>query len=56
MPENLYLEFDAFLRSIKQNLDGSFGVLLGAGASISSGIQSANDCIWDWKFLIYQSL
>jgi hypothetical protein len=33
MPENLYLEFDAFLRSIKQNLDGSFGVLLGAGAS-----------------------
>ena len=21
MPENLYLEFDAFLRSIKQNLD-----------------------------------
>ena len=37
MPENLYLEFDAFLRSIKQNLDGSFGVLLGAGASISSG-------------------
>ena len=46
MPENLYLEFDAFLRSIKQNLDGSFGVLLGAGASISSGIQSANDCIW----------
>lgn len=56
IPENLYLEFDAFLRSIKQNLDGSFGVLLGAGASISSGIQSANDCIWDWKFLIYQSL
>lgn len=53
MPENLFLEFDAFLRSIKQNLDGSFGVLLGAGASISSGIQSANDCIWDWKFLIY---
>ena len=24
MPENLYLEFDAFLRSIKQNLDGHF--------------------------------
>lgn len=55
MSENLYLEFDAFLRSIKQNLDGSFGVLLGAGASITSGIQSANDCIWDWKFSIYQS-
>ena len=34
MPENLYLEFDAFLRSIEQNLDGSFGVLLGAGESL----------------------
>ena len=53
---DLYLDFDAFLRSIKQNLDGSFGVLLGAGASISSGIQSANDCIWDWKASIYQTL
>lgn len=53
---SLYLEFDAFLRSIKQNLDGSFGILLGAGASISSGIQSANDCIWDWKASIYQTL
>ena len=52
----LYLDFDAFLRSIKQNLDGSFGVLLGAGASISSGIQSAHDCIWDWKASIYQTL
>lgn len=53
---SIYLEFDSFLRSIKQNLDGSFGVLLGAGASISSGIQSANDCIWDWKASIYQTL
>ena len=53
---DLYLDFDAFLRSIKQNLDGSFGVLLGAGASITSGIQSANDCIWDWKASIYQTL
>ena len=53
---DLYLDFDAFLRSIKQNLDGTFAVLLGAGASISSGIQSANDCIWDWKASIYQTL
>ena len=55
-PSDIYLDFDAFLRSIKQNLDGSFGVLLGAGASISSGIQSANDCIWDWKASIYHCL
>ena len=50
---NICLEFDAFLRSIKQNLDSTFGLLLGAGASISSGVQSANDCIWDWKASIY---
>lgn len=51
----LYLDFDAFLRSIKQNVDSSFSILLGAGASISSGIQSANDCIWDRKYSIYQT-
>lgn len=29
--------------------------MLGAGASITSGVQSAEDCIWDWKKLIYIS-
>jgi len=29
--------------------------LLGAGSSISSGIQSAYDCIWEWKKDIYLS-
>jgi hypothetical protein len=53
--QHIVLSFDAFLRSFKQNLDGSFAFLLGAGASISSGIQSANDCIWDWKRDIYIS-
>lgn len=43
------IDFGAFLRSFKQNLDGSFSFLLGAGASVSSGVQSASDCIWDWK-------
>ena len=52
---NIHLDFDAFLRSIKQNIDSPFGVLLGAGASISSGVQSANDCIWDWKASIYNT-
>lgn len=49
MEENLYLDYDAFLRSIKRNIDVSHSFLLGAGASISSGIQSAYDCIWEWK-------
>ncbi|NML24027.1 hypothetical protein HHL16_24330 [Pseudoflavitalea sp. G-6-1-2] len=43
------LPYDAFLRTLKQNTDTSHVVLLGAGASISSGIQSAADCIWEWK-------
>lgn len=49
------LGFDAFIRSFVQNRDTSFAFLLGAGASITSGIPSANDCIWDWKKLIYCS-
>lgn len=52
---NLKIDFDAFLRSFKQNKDGSFAFLLGAGASITSGIQSAEDCVWDWKKRIYIS-
>ena len=50
------MDFDAFLRSFKQNKDSSFAFLLGAGASITSGVQSAEDCIWDWKASIYQTL
>lgn len=53
MREDLILEYDAFIRSIKQNKDVSHAVLLGAGASINSGIQSATDCIWEWKRNIY---
>ena len=46
------LDFDAFVRSFVQNRDTSFAFLLGAGASITSGIPSADDCIWDWKRMI----
>ena len=49
------MDFDAFLRSFKQSKNGSFAFLLGAGASITSGVQSAEDCIWDWKREIYLS-
>ena len=52
---NLMLPFDAFIRSFKQNKDVANSFLIGAGTSISSGIQSANDCIWEWKKDIYCS-
>ena len=52
---DLYLEYDAFLRSFKRNKDVPHSFLLGAGTSISSGIQSAYDCIWEWKKDIYLS-
>lgn len=55
MTENIQLEYDAFLRSFKRNVDVPHSFLLGAGTSISSGIQSAYDCIWEWKKDIYLS-
>ncbi len=47
------LPYDAFLRTLKENTDIGHVLLLGAGASISSGIQSAVDCIWEWKKNIF---
>lgn len=41
------LQLDEFLRSLKQNIDMPHSLLLGAGASIESGVQSATECIWD---------
>lgn len=48
MKENIQLESDAFLRSFKRNLDVLNSFLLGVGASISFGIQSAYESIWEW--------
>ncbi|MBN8707329.1 MAG: SIR2 family protein [Bacteroidetes bacterium] len=50
---NHELAYDAFLRVIKENTDSKHTFLLGAGSSISSGVQSATDCIWEWKRNIY---
>ena len=52
---NLLLPYDAFLRSIKQNIDNEHVFLLGAGASVSSGVKPAEDCIWEWKKDIFVS-
>lgn len=49
------LQFDEFLRSITISKNDTYTILLGAGCSISSGIPSAYDCIWDWKGAIYKS-
>ena len=49
------LQFDEFLRSVSISKDNLYTMLIGAGCSISSDIQSAYDCIWEWKKIIYKS-
>lgn len=49
------LTFDELLRSFKQNIDTPHSLLLGAGASVESGIRSASDCVWEWKREIFLS-
>ncbi len=55
MNKNNTLTYDAFLRTMKENTDVAHSLLLGAGASITSGVQSAADCIWEWKKNIFIS-
>ncbi|MGH9616832.1 MAG: SIR2 family protein, partial [Acidobacteriaceae bacterium] len=43
------LQLDALIRSLAVNADRPISMLLGAGASISSGMPSADRCIWEWK-------
>lgn len=43
------LSVDAFVRSLAVNRTRPVCLLLGAGASISSGMPSAQRCIWEWK-------
>lgn len=45
----LSLTVDAFVRSLAVNRGRPVCLLLGAGASISSGMPSAQRCIWEWK-------
>lgn len=52
---NLILEQDQFIRSVEISKTDVFSILLGAGASITSGIPSAMDCIWEWKKNLYTS-
>lgn len=49
------LPLDAFIRSIAVNSKVGHMLLLGAGASISSHVPSASNCIWQWKRSIFLS-
>lgn len=49
MAENLILPLDTFVRSVGVNLATQHALFLGAGASVSSGVPSAKECIWEWK-------
>jgi len=52
MPDSI-LSLDAFVRAIGAARLTSHALFLGAGASISSGMPSAQMCIWDWKRSIF---
>jgi len=47
--DDLVLPLDAFIRSVGVNKATPHALFLGAGASISSRVPSANKCIWEWK-------
>lgn len=47
------LSVDAMVRSVGMLKDQPLLVFLGAGASMSSGMPSAAQCIWEWKRSIF---
>jgi len=53
LPDSSLLSMDAFVRSVAINRRTPHAVFLGAGASISSGMPSAEMCIWEWKQAIF---
>lgn len=46
---HLVLPLDAFVRAVGINRGTRHALFLGAGASITSGVPSAQTCIWEWK-------
>lgn len=46
---------DLFIRTVKHNFNLEHVFLLGAGASKSSGVPTAEECIWEWKKEIFKS-
>lgn len=54
-PRANVLALDAFVRSIAVNAQVGHMLVLGAGASISSNVPSAENCVWQWKRSIFLS-
>lgn len=52
---DLNLELAQFIRAVGVNKNSPHSIFIGAGASISSGIKSAYDCLWEWKRQIFIS-
>ena len=51
--KDLILPLDAFVRSVRVNRATQHALFLGAGASVNSGVPSAEKCIWEWKRSIF---
>ena len=51
--DDLVLSLDAFVRSIGIRQSAPLSIFVGAGASVSSGLPSAQMCIWEWKRSIF---
>ena len=51
--DDFVLTLDALVRSIGVRRTAPVSVFIGAGASISSGLPSAQMCIWEWKRSIF---
>ncbi len=49
------LSLDALVRSVAVNRDTPHAFFLGAGTSITSGVPSADRCVWEWKREIFLS-
>ena len=50
---DIKLALDAFVRSVGVRRTGPLSFFIGAGASASSGVPSAEMCIWEWKRRIF---
>lgn len=50
---DIFLPLDALVRSIGVQRSKPHAFFLGAGSSVSSGVPSAQKCIWEWKREIF---
>ena len=53
--KDFFLPLDAFVRSVSVGRSKPHTLFLGAGASVSSGIPTAEACIWEWKRNLFLS-